>query len=102
MIISEPPEASLRSAWYTVGVWQWQLWKKAFNGTGAAENVPSQLQAGGVVLGQPPPHAGATSLLGNRGPLLFPPAQSLNTFTGGTPSLTPTGQGWETKMLLGV
>ena len=72
MIISEAPEASLQSAWYTVGVWQWQLWKKAFNGVGAAENVLSRLQAGGVV-GQPPPQAGATSLLGNRGPLLVTP-----------------------------
>ena len=35
------------------------------------------------------------------GPSWSPP-QSLRTFTGGTPSLTPTGQGWETKMLLGI
>lgn len=40
MTISEAPEASLQGAWYTIGVWQWQLWKKAFNGAGAAENVP--------------------------------------------------------------
>ena len=75
MIISEAPEASQLSAWHTVGVWQWRLWKKAFNGAGATENVPSRLQAGGVVLGQPPPHLGATSLLGNGGPLLVPPSK---------------------------
>lgn len=91
MIISEAPEASLQSAWYTVGVWQWQLWKKAFNGAGAAENVLSRLQAGGVVQGQPPPHPGATSLLGNGGPLLATP-QSLRTCTGELHPSPPRGR----------
>lgn len=99
MIISEAPEANLLSAWHTVGVWQWRLWKKAFNGAGATENVPSRLQAGGVGWVSLLPILGPLPSWETEGPSWSPP-QSLRTCTRGTPSLTPMGQGWETKMLL--